>query len=358
MEDALVAAPERPAVAITMGDPAGVGPELCLRALDDAALGSEVVPVVFGDNSVLLRVAAACGCAPPARVVSEAQWAREPHADTATVVDCAVLDERTIIPGVISERCGRAAYRYIEVAIGAALRGEVAAVATAPLHKEALQLAQVPFPGHTEIFAALTKARRACMLLVSDVISTSFVTTHVGLVDMAQHITTARVLDVIELTAEAIYRLRGRASQIAVCGLNPHAGEHGLFGRGEEERIIVPAIAAAREQGLHVEGPLSPDAAFLPTKRRQIDAYVCMYHDQGHIPFKMLAFDSGVNVTLGLPIVRTSVDHGTAFDIAWSGQASAASLFQAVRLAARLARGTRQAPSTPLEQPAKNHPVM
>jgi 4-hydroxythreonine-4-phosphate dehydrogenase len=243
------------------------------------------------------------------------------------------------MPGQVAEACGRAAYTYIETAIYAAQRGEVGAVATGPIHKEALHLAQVPFPGHTEIFASLTQTKRACMMLASDEITTSFVTTHIGIIDVPSRITQERVLEVIELTADAMWRLRGMSPRIAVCGLNPHAGEHGLFGRQEEERLIGPAIEAAQAKGLTIEGPLPPDAAFVPAKRKTVDAFVCMYHDQGHIPFKMLAFENGVNVTLGLPIIRTSVDHGTAFDIAWTGQASPTSLYQAIRWGARLAGG-------------------
>ena len=215
----------------------------------------------------------------------------------------------------------------------------MAAVATAPIHKEALHKAGVPYPGHTEIFADFAGADRACMMLASDEITTSFVTTHIGVADISTSLTEARVLEVIELTVDAMQRLRGQSPKIAVCGLNPHAGEHGLFGRQEEERFIVPAIRHARKMGIDVEGPLPPDAAFVTSKRAQVDAYVCMYHDQGHIPFKMLAFDTGVNITLGLPIIRTSVDHGTAFDIAWTGQANPTSLYQAVRWGARLAAG-------------------
>lgn len=331
---------QRPIVAITMGDPAGIGPELCLRALAETDLLIECLPVVFGDSSVLSRVAEACGLPQPAQVIPLADWKVNPQVTAPAVVDCAAIDGATVTPGVVAEACGRAGYVYIETAIYAALRGEVGAVATAPIHKEALHLAQVPFPGHTEIFASLTQTKRACMMLASDEITTSFVTTHIGIADVPTRVTQERVLEVIELTANAMQRLRGMSPRIAVCGLNPHAGEHGLFGRQEEERLIVPAIEAARTKGFTIEGPLPPDAAFVPAKRKTVDAFVCMYHDQGHIPFKMLAFENGVNVTLGLPIIRTSVDHGTAFDIAWTGQASPTSLYQAIRWGARLAGGT------------------
>ena len=175
------------------------------------------------------------------------------------------------------------------------------------------------------------------MTFFADELTCSLVTVHIGYHEVPAALTTQRILDVIELTAEAVRRQRGRVPRLAVLGLNPHAGEHGLFGRGEEERIIAPAVAAARQAGLNIVGPLPPDTAFLPARRRDTDAFICMYHDQALIPMKALAFDSAVNTTLGLPVVRTSVDHGTAFDIAWQGKASAANLFAAVRLAAKLA---------------------
>ncbi len=175
------------------------------------------------------------------------------------------------------------------------------------------------------------------MMLTSDEITCSFVTSHVGLADVPGLITTERIVEVIELSHEAMERLRGRRPRMIVCGLNPHAGEHGLFGNREEERLIVPAVDEAQRRGFDVAGPLPPDTAFVPTVRQQTDCYICMYHDQGLIPLKALAFDTAVNITLGLPIIRTSVDHGTALDIAWQGTADATSMFCAVRLAARLA---------------------
>jgi 4-hydroxythreonine-4-phosphate dehydrogenase len=238
---------------------------------------------------------------------------------------------------VVSAATGRAGFTYVERAIDAALAEQVAAVSTAPLNKEAMHAAGIKYPGHTEIFADRTKAARSCMMQYSEEITCTFVTVHVGYREVPGLLTTERILDVIDLTAEALARLRGRPPTIVVCGLNPHAGEHGLFGDREEERIIIPAIEAARAKGIQIEGPLPPDTAFLPWKRKATDAFVCMYHDQGHIPVKALAFDSAVNTTLGLPIVRTSVDHGTACDIAWQGKANPSSLFAAVRLALRLA---------------------
>ena len=312
-----------PRVAITTGDPAGVGPELCLRLLADQRVRAVCTPVIVGDAAVLARVANHLG------------W---PNPDLAEVLDRNAINANAIRPGEVSAACGRAAYEYVTFAIDEALAGRVDAIATGPLHKEALHAAGVPFPGHTEILASRTGAARHCMMLTAEAITCSLVTVHVGYRDVPALLTTQSVRDTIELTAAAMRRIRGRAPRLIVCGLNPHAGEHGLFGGGEEERIIAPAVEAARAAGIDVRGPLPPDTAFLPKHRAACDAYVCMYHDQGLIPLKALAFEDAVNVTLGLPVVRTSVDHGTAFDIAWQGVADVSSFVQAVTLAAKLCR--------------------
>lgn len=331
-----------------MGDPAGIGPELCLRLLQDPQVAGTATLVVFGDAGVLRRVAQQCGLPEPSLVV-ESNWWRQNGRELrqGAVLDLQAIAADEVRPGRVDAATGQASYRYIEAAISAALSGLVAAVATGPIHKEALHAAGIPYPGHTEIFAARTGAARSCMMLTSSEITCSLVTTHIGYREVPGQLSTERILEVIELTAEAMRRIRGRPARLTVCGLNPHAGEHGLFGDGEEERIIAPAVAAARQRGFDVQGPLPPDTAFLPPRRQATDAFVCMYHDQGLIPLKALAFDTAVNVTLGLPIIRTSVDHGTALDIAWTGRAQASSLMQAVLLAARLAAGRvdRRAPA-------------
>ncbi len=326
-----------PRIAITMGDPAGVGPEVCLHLLADEQIARECTPVLFGDLSILKRVANTTNLPLPTSVISLAQFQNQPSAiTTPTIVDLKLLAADDVQPGQTNAITGRAGYTYVDRAIDAALAGHVAAVSTAPLNKEAMHAAGINFPGHTEIFAARTNAARSCMMQYSEEITCTFVTVHVGYHEVPGLLTKDRILDVIELTAAALKQLRGHEPKIVVCGLNPHAGEHGLFGNREEERIIIPAIEAARAQGISIEGPLPPDTAFLPWKRKATDAFVCMYHDQGHIPVKALAFDSAVNTTLGLPITRTSVDHGTACDIAWQGKANPSSLFSAVRLALRL----------------------
>jgi 4-hydroxythreonine-4-phosphate dehydrogenase len=297
-------------IAVTMGDPAGVGPELCLHLPPGT--------VVFGDRAVLDLAADQC------------RWAGRPAADVRHVADVGMFT-----PGRVAEECGRASFRFVEAAIAAALAGEVAAVCTLPINKEAWRAAGVSYPGHTELFAERTGAAKSCMVLTSDAISCALVTTHVGLRDVPDLLSVEKIVTAAELTADFLRKLRGREPRLAVCGLNPHAGEGGQF-RDEEQRVIAPAVEECRRRGLTVEGPLPPDTAFVPARRSRTDGYICMYHDQGLIPLKALAFDSAVNVTLGLPIVRTSVDHGTAFDIAWRGVADPSSLLAAVALAARL----------------------
>ena len=325
-----------PVVGITMGDPAGIGPELCLRILRDDSVLSLCTPAVFGDEEILNRVAKCCKLSPPPHTRSLEEWKAKGITSVPLVIDCAAIDASTVRPGKVSPNCGKAAQIYIEASVEAALSGKVDAITTAPVNKEAFKLAEIPYPGHTELLAALTGSKRVCMMLVSEDIAVSMVTTHIGYSEVSAKISSQRILEVIELTAEALARVRNKTPRIVVCGLNPHAGEQGLFGCGEEQSAIEPAIAAARAQGIDVEGPLPPDTTFIPQRRQDWDAAVCMYHDQGHIPFKMLAFDTGVNITLGMPIVRTSVDHGTAFDIAWKGQARWESMAQAVSWAIRL----------------------
>jgi 4-hydroxythreonine-4-phosphate dehydrogenase len=328
-----------PLIAVTMGDPAGVGPEICLQLLANESIREVAIPIVFGDARLLARCARETGLPSPKRIISEIGWAEKcASLDEPAVLDIFGFDAEDFAPGFVSARTGAAGYRYVEKSIAAVLAGQVQGVATAPLSKEALHAAGIIYPGHTEMFAEKLKAERSCMTFFSDVMICSLVTVHIGYQDVVPALTKERILDVLELTVDAVVRVRGKQPKIAVCGLNPHAGEHGLFGRGEEEQIILPAIEMARAKGINIEGPLPPDTAFIASKRKTVDAYICMYHDQALIPLKALAFDSAVNTTLGLPVPRTSVDHGTACDIAWQGKADANSLFEAVKLAAKMAR--------------------
>jgi 4-phospho-D-threonate 3-dehydrogenase / 4-phospho-D-erythronate 3-dehydrogenase len=324
----------RSRIAITMGDPAGIGPEVCLRILNHPVVTEFCTPIIFGDANVLKACAERIGeaCLAPSVSLDSLHKVQSP-----SILDFNAIGMNDFTPGVINAATGQASFTYIEQAITCALDGSIAAVTTGPLSKEALFKAGHLFPGHTEIFASRTNAERSCMMQYSDEITCSFVTVHVGYHEVPGLLTIERILDVIDLTVAAIQRIRHRDPKIVVCGLNPHAGEHGLFGNREEERIIIPAIEAARAKGINIEGPLPADTAFLATRRKTTDAFVCMYHDQGHIPVKALAFDSAVNTTLGLPIIRTSVDHGTALDIAWQGKAKPDSLISALRLATQLA---------------------
>ena len=319
-----------PKIAVTTGDPAGIGPEVCLHLLQNEGIAAQCVPIIFGDKVVLEQAADQCDLLKPQKYIAGLS-----EADGPCVLDLSAIGLDEFETGGINAATGRAGYHYVENAIEAALGGQVAAVTTGPLNKEALRAAEIPFPGHTEIFAAKTHAQRSCMLQYSSEVRCVFATTHVPYSEVPALLTKERILDVLELGAQAMRRIgciSGHEPKIGVLGLNPHAGEHGLFG-DEEARIITPAIDAARKKGFDVEGPIPPDTAFIPAKRRATDFFVCMYHDQGHIPLKALCFDNAVNTTLGLPIIRTSVDHGTALDIAGQGKAKPNSLFEAVKLA-------------------------
>jgi len=333
-------------VAITMGDPAGIGPEIILKAtealrsrLDSGALALTVVgcgrtyrdtaaALNLPDRSVTILPDAA-GPWPPLAFV-EAGPAREP-----------------IAPGKISAEAGRLAYNAIEIAVRLAQSDAADAICTGPISKEALNLAGHHFAGHTELLAALTGARDSVMMLAHGNMRVSHVSTHTALADVPRRLTPERLRRVVELTSSTLRALGIAAPRIAIAALNPHAGEGGLFGR-EDIEITTPTIAALCAEGHDVRGPVPGDTVFVKLRAGQYDAVVAMYHDQGHIPVKLLGFSvdpatgtwealSGVNVTLGLPIVRTSVDHGTAFDIAGRGIASETSLLEAIDFATRLA---------------------
>jgi len=309
----------KPRIAITMGDPAGVGPEVSLRALANPGLHEIADLRIFGDPAVLDAAADATGI---------------PRTDR--IVDCKAISLDQFEPGTVNAATGKAGFTYVDNAITAAKSGGIDGIVTAPLNKEALHAAGFPYPGHTEIFAEKLASDRFCMMQYSEILSCTFVTVHVGYAEVPKLITTERILETIELTREAFLKIRGSDPKIVVLGLNPHAGEHGLFGDREEERFIEPAVAEALARGWNIEGPIPPDTAFLKKRLAETDCFVCMYHDQGHIPVKALAFDKSVNTTLGLRIPRTSVDHGTALDIAWQGIADPSSMFEAVKLNVKL----------------------
>ena len=317
------------AIAVSMGDPAGVGPEIILRAFRDALVSEDFF--VVGDVDVLEACNDELGLGVP---ISAAGGPRDLRSGCVNVLNTAAIRRRDFTPGKLSRECGAAAKRYVQTGVQLTRSGMADALVTLPVNKEAVRLSDPAFTGHTELIAALCGVRGVSLALYSPKLVVSHVSTHVSLRQAIEAVEPKRVGEVIELTASFLEKL-GSATRVAVAGLNPHAGEAGAFG-SEDERSIAPAVSAARRKGMDVVGPVAPDTVFLRAVRGDFDAVVCMYHDQGHIPMKLLDFDGAVNVTLGLPMVRTSVDHGTAFDIAWKGVASVKSYAAAVGLARRL----------------------
>ena len=312
-----------PTIALTTGDPAGVGPEIVLKALADPGMAQLARWIVVGDARILAMAERQCGIP-----LSHAEIR-----DTREGLE----DLTGFELGKLDARCGTAGVAYVRIAAEMCLRGEAGAMVTAPLNKEAVTLSGRPFSGHTEYIAELCGATESRMLLASERLSTVHVSTHIAL-RRACDLDQGRILRTIELGHEAMKLMGFARPRIAVCGLNPHAGEHGLFG-AEDQRAILPAVQAARTQGIDCSGPHAGDTVFLQAVRGSYDLVVAMYHDQGHIPMKLIDFEGTVNVSLGIPIIRTSVDHGTAFDIAGKNRANPTSMKQAMRLAARMAEG-------------------
>jgi 4-hydroxythreonine-4-phosphate dehydrogenase len=315
----------RPArIAISIGDPAGIGAEIALKALQDRSVASLAQWILIADSAALNAARRVTGIDP-------------------ALLPCA-LDDTGALPadhviefGQLRAAYGLAAIAYVRRAVELCMNDEADAMVTAPLNKEAVTLSGQAFCGHTEYIAELTGAPEPRMLLYSEKLATVHVSTHISL-EQACRLDRAHIVRTIQLGNDALLWMRRRAPRIAVCGLNPHAGEHGLFGRQDAE-IITPAIAEARALGIDCSGPHSPDTIFVRALRGEFDLIVAMYHDQGHIPMKLIDFEGGVNVSLGLPIIRTSVDHGTAFDIAGRNQADATNMKAAMRLAVRMAEG-------------------
>ena len=324
-----------PTVAVTMGDGAGVGPEICIAACLDPSVLAVASPVVIGDAGRLEQAAQVLGTAVEVRSVdSPAEVEHVPG--VVNVIDLALLP-RDLPWGELSSVAGDAAFRYIERAAQLAMSGEVQAICTAPLNKEALHSAGHKYPGHTEMLAALTRTEEVSMMLSSPKLRVIHVTTHIGLIDAVAKIEPGLVERTVRRGHDALVRAGLERPHIGVCAINPHAGENGLFGYGEEEEKITPAITTLQADGIDAVGPLSADTAFFLAGRGDYDLIVAMYHDQGHGPIKVLGIDAGVNITVGLPVIRTSVDHGTAFDIAGTGKVDTESMSEAMRQAAALA---------------------
>lgn len=324
-----------PILAITMGDPTGAGPELVVKALDLPELRSLCRPLVIGDAGVMRRAAEIVGSRAPIRSVSS------PAEATFAFPGFDVLHQQTVdlsrlVYGQVDAMGGHAAYEAVIAAADLALAGQVDAIVTSALNKEALNLAGHHFAGHTELLAQRCGARSVAMMLTCGTFRVSHVSTHVSLSEAIRRVRRERIVEVARLTHEAVQRMGVPEPRLAIAGLNPHSGEGGLFG-DEERREIGPAVTELVSAGIDAVGPIPPDTVFKLMRDGQYEAVVAMYHDQGHIPLKLLGFEQGVNVTLCLPIIRTSVDHGTAFAHAGKGTASPGSLIAAIRLAAQMA---------------------
>jgi 4-hydroxythreonine-4-phosphate dehydrogenase len=327
---------ERPIIAMTMGDAAGIGPEVIMKSLAHPELYELCRPIVIGDASRLRLAGDIVASKLTIRSLRPDQF--EEAAFRHGAVDCIDLH---LIPedlpwGKISSVAGDAAYRFVAEAAHLALEGKVGAICTAPLNKEALHAGGHKFPGHTEMLAVLTGTPEVSMMLSTPKLKVTHVTTHIGLLDAIHRIEPQLIERTISLAHSVLVKAGNANPKIGVCGINPHAGENGLFGHNEEEIKIAPAIVACRARGWNVVGPLPADTLFFLAQRGDYDMVIAMYHDQGHGPVKVLGLESGVNITIGLPVVRTSVDHGTAFDIAGTGIADERSMLEAMRQAAEL----------------------
>ena len=319
-------------LAITMGDACGVGPEIVVRAFNERKLPNN--SVIFGDSEVM---EAAAKMFAPQTILNCVDSLSDLQDGALNIKNGRTLSPKDLTPGRISQGSGRAAYEYVRAAASAALRGEVSAIVTLPINKEATQLTYKNFSGHTELLAELCRVNEVVMMLAIEEVAVSHVSTHLSLRKAIEQLTPQRLTRVIELTHNALTQFIKRP-RIGICGLNPHAGESGLFG-DEEQRVIEPVIESLQQRSLDVTGPYPADTVFRQAiVHDEFDALICMYHDQGHAPMKLLAFDRAVNVTLGLPIIRTSVDHGTAFDIAWKGVARIDSLIHAIQYAQKLTK--------------------
>lgn len=323
-----------PPIGITMGDPCGVGPEVVVKSLARADVQARFPAVVLGDPQRLRQATERTHSAVQIHEVNDPEDVEHP----AGVIRCISVGQPTHdLPfGQLSARGGAAAYAYVAKAVELAIEGRLSAICTAPLNKEALHAAGHRYPGHTELLAELSGTPEVSMLLMAPRLRVIHVTTHIGLLDAVERIEPGLVERTIARGHALLQRAGIASPRICVCGINPHAGENGLFGRGEEALKIEPAVDACRSRGWDVQGPLPADTLFFRATRGDFDLVVAMYHDQGHGPVKVLGLEAGVNVTVGLPFVRTSVDHGTAFDIAGKGTADERSLVEALRQAVEL----------------------
>lgn len=327
---------KKPVIAVTMGDPCGIGPEIIVQAVSDARVQNSCIPLVLGDRGAMERAVALLGSTHSIVTINNEEIPPSPQTGSIYLKQITYLHESDTVYGSPTKASGDAVFRYITEAATLCLDKRVAAMATAPINKAALNLAGHNYPGHTELLAELTGTKEFVMMLAGNRLRVSLVTIHEALADVPELVTFDKVLSTIMITYRDVARYFCKSPRIAVLSLNPHAGEGGMFG-DHEGRIIAPAINEARRRGVEASGPHSADTLFHFAAKGDYDAVVCMYHDQGLIPLKLLHFDDGVNITLGLPIIRTSVDHGTAYNLAGRGIANHESMKAAILAAAKMA---------------------
>lgn len=324
---------KRPVIGITMGDPVGLGPEIIVSALDDPLVYDLCRPLILGDRAVMNKAINLMSKNLTVHTIESPDRGNYCHG-TMDLMPLSDLKPENLFPGTPTAETGKAMIDYITKGVDLAMAGEIQAMATCPITKTAMKLAGSKFHGHTELIAHRTGTKKIAMMMAGDRLKVVLVTIHIPLSQVASQLNQEEILTTIRLTSKALVERFGILNpKIAVAGLNPHAGENSMFGT-EEEKIIAPAVKQASQEGLNVFGPFPPDTIFFNAANKKFDAVVCMYHDQGLIPFKMIHFSDGVNTTLGLPIIRTSVDHGTAYDIAWKGIADPSSLVAAIKMAA------------------------
>jgi len=334
-----------PVIGITMGDPTGVGPEVIVKALAQTKVHRVCKPFVIGDKNIVAKTAQMLKMSTKVEVLDKLE-----KLDTSRrkiqVISVTHMNPELLRVGRPDKNCGKAMFNYVKEAINLAMSGRIAAIVTAPINKFAMNEAGFNYGGHTEILSELTETKDCAMMLAGSHLKVSLVTTHCPLREVAGQITPGKVLRTILYTHRFLQEYFGiKSPYIAVTALNPHAGEAGLFGI-EEKELILPAIRKVESMGIKVKGPAPSDTLFHYASKGEYDAVVCMYHDQALIPLKMVDFTDSVNITLGIPIIRTSVDHGTAYDIAWKGEANPNSMIQAILMAARMAKNRRLVPQT------------
>jgi len=329
-----------PLIGISMGDPAGIGPEIILKTLNDPGIYTVCRPLIIG-NSYILKKAVNLLCLPHQIHIIDDPGQGYFKFKTLDMIDIPLLNNHPVTPAIPCIETGTAMQEYVIKGIDLALGGKIDGLVTCPITKTALKLAGSDFHGHTELLAHRTGTKDFAMMLAGKTLKVVLVTIHIPLAKVPESLTREGIIKKIRLTHMSLKdRFNIKEPRIAVAGLNPHSGEASMFGN-EEEDIILPAVQASKAEGMNVQGPLPPDTVFYHAVQGRYDAVVCMYHDQGLIPFKLIHFKDGVNTTLGLPIIRTSVDHGTAYDIAWKGIADPSSLMEAVRMAAFQADNTK-----------------